>query len=176
MKISVFGLGYVGVVSAACLAADGHDVIGVDPNATKVDLIDRGIAPIVEEDIEALIASSVAAGRLSASMSVADAIQTTELSLICVGTPSQLLYDKHVNLAALTGANKDYILNHIPHISRLMVDSVEKVTDFAETIVVGNKADEFRDVLGRLRDDQVVIDLARISGKTSDRQYQGICW
>ncbi len=87
-----------------------------------------------------------------------------------------LLYDKHVNLAALTGANKDYILNHIPHISRLIVDSVEKVTDFAETIVVGNEADEFRDDLGRLREDQVVIDLARISGKTSDRQYQGICW
>ena len=90
MNISIFGLGYVGAVSAGCLAADGHTVIGVDPNTTKVDLINRGLAPIVEKDIGDMIADSVTQGRLSATTSVRDAVQGSELSLICVGTPSQL--------------------------------------------------------------------------------------
>ena len=90
MNISIFGLGYVGAVSAGCLAADGHTVIGVDPNTTKVDLINRGLAPIVAKDIGDMIADSVTQGRLSATTSVRDAVQGSELSLICVGTPSQL--------------------------------------------------------------------------------------
>jgi GDP-mannose 6-dehydrogenase len=86
------------------------------------------------------------------------------------------LYDKNVKLAALTGANQDYILNHIPHISKLMVDSMEEVLDFAETIVIGNGAEEFRQVPGRLRDDQQLVDLVRISQQQSGKQYDGICW
>jgi GDP-mannose 6-dehydrogenase len=436
MKISVFGLGYVGAVSAGCLASDGHEVIGVDPNQTKVDLINRGVTPIIEKDIGEMIAAAAKAGRLRATTSVAEAVQGSDLSLVCVGTPSQLngnldlsyvrrvceeigaalkaksgfhvvvarstmlpgsmrnvviptleqasgkvagkdfgvcnnpeflregtavfdyyhppktvigetdaragdllvqlyakmeaplvrtsvetaemvkyadnnwhalkvafaneignickavgidghevmsifcqdtklnlsayymkpgfafggsclpkdvraltykarsldvdtpvlnailpsnerqvakaidmitgkghrkvgvlgfafkagtddlrespmvdviehligkgyelrLYDKNVNLAALTGANRDYILNHIPHISRLMVNAMEEVTDWAETIVVGNGAAEFRGVPDQLKLGQVVVDYVRISERTSGASYDGICW
>jgi len=90
MNISVFGLGYVGVVAAGCLAADGHHVIGVDPNDAKVDLINRGVPPIVEGDIAGLIESAVESGRLRATDDVREAVLASEMSLVCVGTPSQL--------------------------------------------------------------------------------------
>lgn len=90
MKISVFGLGYVGAVSAGVLAKEGHQVIGVDPSATKVALINAGNTPIIERDIGEIIARVVADGRLRATADVAAAIANSELSLICVGTPSQL--------------------------------------------------------------------------------------
>lgn len=90
MKISVFGLGYVGAVSAGCLANDGHTVVGVDPNPVKVDLINRGVTPIVEKDIGEMIATAVANGKLRATVDVDAAVGETDLSLICVGTPSQL--------------------------------------------------------------------------------------
>jgi GDP-mannose 6-dehydrogenase len=436
MKISIFGLGYVGAVSAGCLASDGHEIIGVDPNQTKVDLINQGISPIIEKDIGEMIAKAVQGGRLRATVSVEEAVIGSDLSLVCVGTPSQLngnldlsyvrrvceeigaamrkkpgfhvivarstmlpgsmrsvviptlehasgktagvdfgvcnnpeflregtavfdyyhppktvigetdaragqmlvdlyatmdapmvrtdvetaemvkyadnnwhavkvafaneigniakavgidghkvmsifcqdtklnlsayymkpgfafggsclpkdvraltykarsldldlpllnailpsnqrqidraidmivskghrkvgvlgfafkagtddlrespmvevveyligkgfdlrLYDRNVNLAALTGANRDYILNHIPHISRLMVDSIEAVTGFAETIVIGNGANEFRDIPSSLRQGQVVVDFVRIAERTSGSDYDGICW
>ena len=436
MNISIFGLGYVGAVSAGCLATDGHTVVGVDPNQTKVDLINRGVTPIIERDIGEMIATCAANGRLRATTSVRDAVIATDLSLICVGTPSQLngnldlsyvrrvceeigaalatkssfhvvvarstmlpgsmrniviptleqasgkkagvdfgvcnnpeflregtavydyhhppktvigetdaragqmlvdlyakmdapmirtdvetaemvkyadnswhavkvafaneignlskavgidghkvmqifcqdtklnlsayymkpgfafggsclpkdvraltykarsldvdtpllnavlpsnqrqieraidmvlakgkrkvgvlgfafkagtddlrespmvdviealigkgyelrLYDKNVNLAALTGANRDFILNHIPHISRLMVESIDEVLEFAETLVIGNGAPEFRAALGSLRPEQVVVDYVRVSDATSHAAYDGICW
>jgi GDP-mannose 6-dehydrogenase len=436
MKISIFGLGYVGAVSAGCLATDGHEVVGVDPNRTKVDLINAGKTPIIEKDIGEMIAAAVAAGRLRATTDVRQAVMDTDISLICVGTPSQLngnldlsyvrrvceeiggalrdkstfhvvvarstmlpgsmrnvviptlesysgkqagvdfgvcnnpeflregtavydyyhppktvigesdtragdvlvelykdmdaplirtdietaemvkytdnnwhalkvafaneignlckalgidghkvmqifcqdtklnlspyymkpgfafggsclpkdvraltykgksldldlpvlnaimpsnqrqiekaiamitakgrrkvgilgfafkagtddlresplvdvieyligrgfdlrLYDRNVNLAALTGANRDYILNHIPHISKLMVQSMDEVLDFAETVVIGNGAEEFRPVPDRLRPDQMLVDLVRITDRVSGGQYDGICW
>lgn len=437
MRISIFGLGYVGSVSAGCLASDGHTVIGVDPNQTKADLINRGLSPIVEKDIGEMIAAQVKAGRLSATTSVAEAVNGSDLSLVCVGTPSQLngnldlsyvrrvceeigealkhkagfhvvvarstmlpgsmrdvviptleassgktagvdfgvcnnpeflregtavwdyynppktvigesdakagdlltqlyagmsaplvrtrietaemvkyadnvwhalkvgfanevgnlckaldidshkvmeifcqdtklnlspyylkpgfafggsclpkdvraltykgksldvplpilnailpsnqlqvqrgvdmvlakgrkrvgvlgfsfkagtddlrespvveviemllgkgvelrIYDKNVNMAALTGANRDYILNHIPHISRIMVDTPAEVMDFAEVVVVGNGAAEFRELIAARRDGQVVVDLVRIvDSKSVEGSYDGICW
>lgn len=90
MKIAVFGLGYVGVVAAGCLAAGGHRVIGVDPNSTKVDLVNRGVAPIIEKDIGELIVAAVRGGLLRATADVREAVLTSDLSLVCVGTPSQL--------------------------------------------------------------------------------------
>jgi len=89
LKISVFGLGYVGTVSAGCLANDGHEVIGVDPVQTKVNLINNGQTPIIEADIGQIIASMVQAGRLRATDDPAQAIEETDLSFVCVGTPSQ---------------------------------------------------------------------------------------
>ncbi|PHV37796.1 nucleotide sugar dehydrogenase [Janthinobacterium sp. BJB304] len=436
MKISIFGLGYVGAVSAGCLATDGHEVIGVDPNKTKVDLINQGTTPIIEKDIGEMIAATVKSGHLRATADVRDAVFGSDMSLICVGTPSQLngnldlshvrkvcqeigaaiaekdsfhvvvarstmlpgsmralviptleaasgkvagvdfgvcnnpeflregtavydyyhppktvigesdekagallvqlyekmdaplvrtdvetaemvkytdntwhavkvafaneignickavgidghkvmeifcqdtklnlspyymkpgfafggsclpkdvraltykarsldldlpllnsilpsnqrqvekgikmivdkgarkvgilgfsfkagtddlresplvdvieyllgkgyelkLYDKNVNLAALTGANQDYILNHIPHISKLMVTNMQDVLDFADTIVIGNGAAEFKTVPASLQPHQHIVDLVRISQEQSGEQYDGICW
>ncbi len=436
MEISIFGLGYVGAVTAGCLATDGHSVIGVDPNTTKVDLINQGITPIVEKDIGDMIANTVRAGLLRATSDAREAVFNSSITLVCVGTPSQIngnldmshvrkvceeigaalrdkrafhvvvmrstmlpgsmraeviptleassgkeagvdfgvcinpeflregtavydyyhppktvigesdtqageilaklyekmdaplictdvetaemvkysdnswhavkvvfaneignickavgidshkvmeifcrdtklnlssyymkpgfafggsclpkdlraltykgknldlelplmnsllrsnerqiengikmvidkgfrkvgilgfsfkagtddlresplvnvieyllgkgyelkLYDSNVNLAALTGANQDYILNHIPHIAKLMVPSIDEVLDFAETIVIGNGAEEFRNVPDHLQAHQVVVDLVRISKERSGKQYDGICW
>lgn len=88
-KVSIFGLGYVGTVSAGCLANDGHQVIGVDPVQTKVGLIDSGESPIIEAGIREIIKSNVQAGRLRATQDEVRAIRETELSFVCVGTPSQ---------------------------------------------------------------------------------------
>lgn len=437
MRISIFGLGYVGAVSAGCLAGDGHEIIGVDPNQTKVDLINKGSSPIIEKDIGEMIAVASADRLLRATGDVREAVMGSDMSLICVGTPSQSngnlnlshvrmvceqigaaikdknafhvvaarstmlpgsmrnvviptleefsgkqagtgfgvcnnpeflregtavydyynppktvigesdtragdmlvqlyakmnaplirtdvetaemvkytdnnwhalkvafaneignickavgidghkvmeifcqdtklnlssyymrpgfafggsclpkdvraltykgksldldlpvlnaimpsnrrqiekaiamitdkghrrvgilgfafkagtddlrespmvdvieyligkgydlrLYDKNVNLAALTGANREYILNHIPHISKLMVESMDEVLELTETIVIGNGAEEFRGVPGRLRPGQVVVDLVRISKERSQpEKYDGICW
>lgn len=89
MKISIFGLGYVGAVSAGCLAKDGHTVVGVDPYQPKVELINAGRTPVIEQDIGGIIERAVADGLLSATRNVQQAVRETDISLICVGTPSQ---------------------------------------------------------------------------------------
>lgn len=88
MRISIFGLGYVGSVSAGCLASLGHEVIGVDVNPTKVEMINAGQSPAIEKEIDILIKESVQAGRLRAVTCAAEAVFASDLSLICVGTPS----------------------------------------------------------------------------------------
>jgi GDP-mannose 6-dehydrogenase len=437
LKVSIFGLGYVGTVSAGCLANDGHEIIGVDPVRIKIDLINHGQSPIIEADIGEIIASTAQEGRLRATDDVNEAIMQTDLSFVCVGTPSQTngnldlkyirrvceeigralkgkisrhtvvirstimpgtmhnivvpilektsgkragldfgvchnpeflregsavhdfncppktvigeldqascetlaslydridaplirtdlrtaemvkyvdnswhalkigfaneignlckafaidahdvmkifcqdkklnispayllpgfafggsclpkdlralayqakmkdldlpiinsilpsnemqvskglelimekghkrigvlgfsfkagtddlresplievterligkgydlrLYDKNVNLASLVGANKDFILNRIPHISRLMVGGIDAVLDHAQTVVIGNKDPDFMNIPDRLRDDQVLVDFVRISGRRSEEgKYDGICW
>ena len=89
MRVSVFGLGYVGCVSAASFAGDGHDVVGVDVNADKVASINAGCSPIVEPGLEDLLGRCASDGRLRATTSTADAIHSTDVSLLCVGTPSR---------------------------------------------------------------------------------------
>lgn len=89
MKIAIFGLGYVGAVSAACLAQEGHEVVGVDPEPSKVALINAGRTPIIEKDIGGIIEAQVAAKRLSASTDAATAMRGTDLIFVCVGTPSR---------------------------------------------------------------------------------------
>jgi GDP-mannose 6-dehydrogenase len=88
MKVSVFGLGYVGTVSAACLAMEGHDVVGVDVNPAKLAMIGEGRTPVVEERIGDIVRDVVASGRLTVTDDVTAAIHGTDLSLVCVGTPS----------------------------------------------------------------------------------------
>ncbi|RPJ80634.1 MAG: nucleotide sugar dehydrogenase, partial [Acidobacteria bacterium] len=89
MKISVFGLGYVGCVSAACLARLGNEVVGVDVNPHKVDLIRTGQSTIVEDEIADIVKNAVCNGLLTATGSAVEAIAGTEISLVCVGTPSR---------------------------------------------------------------------------------------
>ena len=87
------------------------------------------------------------------------------------------VYDRNVQLASLVGANRDYILNRIPHISDLMVDNIEDVLSFADTVVVGTGAEEFRTILTKLRAGQVIVDFVRIVDIRSESgKYDGICW
>ena len=104
MRISIFGLGYVGAVSAGCLSAVGHDVLGVDRAENKVDLINQGKPPVVEKKLGELIEAAVRAGRLRATQDAREAVQSTDISLICVGTPSK--------------PNGDLDLTHVTNVSR----------------------------------------------------------
>jgi GDP-mannose 6-dehydrogenase len=88
MKVAVIGLGYVGTVTAACMATNGHDVWGIDVDAAKVGEICAGRSPVAEPGLDALVAQAVAGGTLHATTSCADAFDETEISLVCVGTPS----------------------------------------------------------------------------------------
>ena len=86
------------------------------------------------------------------------------------------IYDRNVSLASLNGANKEFILNKISHISRLLTPEVEDVIKHSDTLVIGNNADEFREVIKQVNGSRDVIDLVRISEQTSEGTYQGICW
>ena len=88
MKVTVVGLGYVGTVTAACLASRGHHVCGVDIDAAKVDEIRSGRSPVTEPGLDALVSRAVADGRLRATTSCGDALDQADVSLVCVGTPS----------------------------------------------------------------------------------------
>jgi GDP-mannose 6-dehydrogenase len=88
MKVAVIGLGYVGTVTAACLASRGHDVWGVEVDAAKVEEIRAGRSPVAEPGLDVLVAQGVAAGALHATTSCAEALERADVSLVCVGTPS----------------------------------------------------------------------------------------
>jgi GDP-mannose 6-dehydrogenase len=88
MQISIFGMGYVGAVCAACMAESGHEVIGIDTSPIKVDLIKRGKSPVVEPGLEPLLKRQVAAGRVRATSDVNGSVSASDISMICVGTPS----------------------------------------------------------------------------------------
>src|SRR5947208_6224365 len=85
VKVNIYGLGYVGSVSAACLAADGHEVLGLDIDQTKVDSINRGLSPVVEPGLSELIKAGVTSHKLRASTATTE---DSDISLVCVGTPS----------------------------------------------------------------------------------------
>lgn len=98
-KVSIFGMGYVGAVTLGCLASRGYHVIGVDPNPVKADLFRRGLSPIVEKDLPELIRQAKDCGLLNVSDSAREAVLETEMSMICVGTPSRTngsLDDEHL--------------------------------------------------------------------------------
>lgn len=126
MRIAIFGLGYVGAVSGACFAELGHDVVGVDVTDAKIDMINRGEAPIVEEMIAELTAIAVQRGKLRAVKDAASAVRACELSIVSVGTPTardgtpDLSYVDHVvaeigaALAGTTAAHTVVIRSTIP--------------------------------------------------------------
>jgi GDP-mannose 6-dehydrogenase len=154
VRISIFGLGYVGAVSAGCLANDGHAVVGVDPMPTKVDLINRGQTPIIEAEIGEIIAGAVADGRLRATADVAAAIHETDLSFVCVGTPSQP--NGNLDLA--------YIRRVCEQIGSALREKAERhVVVIRSTIVPGTM------------EDIVIPILEEFSGKTAGTGF-GVCY
>ena len=107
MKIAVFGLGYVGCVSASCFAGEGHEVLGVDVAEEKVDIINSGKSPIVEPGLEEKIKEVVAKGLLKATTNFKEAVANSEISLICVGTPSEKKW-KHTPRLYFSGSTADW--------------------------------------------------------------------
>lgn len=90
MRVSIFGLGYVGAVSAGCLALAGHKVYGVDPVKVKIDIINSGRSPIIEHGLDDIISKAITSGRLEATDDAWGAVLDSDISVVCVGTPSQL--------------------------------------------------------------------------------------
>lgn len=115
-KLSIFGLGYVGSVTAACLAHKGHEVLGVDINSDKVAILESGHSPIVEAGMEDLVASGRRACRLHATTDTVSAVLRSDISLICVGTPSQ--------------RNGKLDLSHIERVCREVGEALRKKNEF----------------------------------------------
>jgi GDP-mannose 6-dehydrogenase len=153
VKISIFGLGYVGTVSAGCLAQNGHEVIGVDPMRTKVDLINAGQSPIIEVEIGEIIAEAVRTGRLRATDNQDEAINQTELSFVCVGTPSQV--------------NGNLDLTYIRRVCELIGRALKNKTA-RHTVVIRSTI-----LPGTMRD-IVIPTLEEYSGKKAGADF-GVC-
>jgi GDP-mannose 6-dehydrogenase len=153
MKLSVFGIGYVGCVSAACFANGGHDVTGVDLNATKVAIINSGKSPIVEAGIEELIGRTVAAGRLRATTNSLDAVTQSDLSLVCVGTPSN--------------TNGSLDLDHVKHVCE-EIGAALKLKPERHTVVIRST------MLPGTVEGLVIPTLETASGKRVGHDF-GVC-
>jgi len=151
--VSVFGLGYVGCVSAACFAKQGHSVVGVDVSTAKVDMLNAGKSTILEVGIGELVAEMVAAGRLRATTDVADAVRSTEISLICVGTPSR--------------TNGSIDLQYIERVCTEIGETLRGI-DRWHTVVIRST------VLPGTMDGVVIPALERASGKTFGQDF-GAC-
>jgi GDP-mannose 6-dehydrogenase len=154
MNISIFGLGYVGAVSLACLARDGHSVIGVDIDPAKLELIRSGNTPVVEEGMVELMARVAASGRVSVTTDVSQAVLGSDLSLICVGTPS-----------ASNGSQDQSAMLKLAHeLGRAMRDkSGGHVFVFRSTLVPGTVEDVLKPIV------------ERESGKNSGRDFD-VCF
>ncbi|MBI3367616.1 MAG: nucleotide sugar dehydrogenase, partial [Burkholderiales bacterium] len=135
MKISIFGLGYVGAVSLACLSRDGHEVIGVDIERTKLDLIAAGKTPVVEEGMVDLMAAAAASGRVTVTTDARAAVLGSEISLVCVGTPS----------AANGSQDQGAILRLAKEMGQAIKAKADKhVVVFRSTLVPGTVEDVLR--------------------------------
>ena len=138
MKISIFGLGYVGAVSLACLARDGHDVIGVDIDRTKLDLIAAGKTPVVEEGMVELMQQVAAGGHVTVTTDVAQALAGSEISLVCVGTPSAANGSQDQGAVLRLAAQLGQALAH---------KSTPHVVVFRSTLVPGTVEDVLRPIV-----------------------------
>lgn len=153
MKISVFGLGYVGAVSSACLANDGHHVIGVDVNGVKVGMINQGKTPIIEKDLGKIIEQASQNGLLRATTDAREAIRNSDMSFVCVGTPSQL--------------NGNLDLSYIRRVCETIGNEL-KEKESAHTVVIRST------ILPGTMKNVIVPTLEEHSGKRSGKDF-GIC-
>ncbi len=153
-RVSVFGLGYVGAVSVGCLAESGHEVVGVDVNAAKVESIGAGRSPIVEPGLEELLRRGVAAGRVRATRESAAAVAQSDLSLLCVGTPSN--------------PNGSLDLTHVRRVSEAIGAALAHKAGYH--VVVARST-----MLPGSTQEVVVPSLERLSGRRAGRDF-GVCY
>ncbi len=154
MRISVLGLGYVGAVSSACLANRGHQVYGVDINPEKVRIINEGRSPVVEKEIDQVIADVVASGNLVATTDMKEALSNTDIYFICVGTPSQ--ENGSIDLS--------YIHRVMEEIGCYLRD-----TDSYKTVVVRST------IIPGTTMEHIVPSLESVSGKKAGEAF-GVCF
>jgi len=152
--ISIFGLGYVGAVSAACLADNGHQVIGVDVNPTKVEMINRGQSPVVEEGMSELICKGVGDGRIRATTDAFEAVAKSDISFICVGTPSN--------------GNGSLNLEYVRRVSAEIGQALRDKDDYH--VVVARST-----MLPGSTEEEVIQTLEQTSGKVTGRDF-GVCF
>jgi GDP-mannose 6-dehydrogenase len=142
MKVSIFGLGYVGAVTAGCLTEQGHVIIGADVQPEKVDAFNTGRSPIIEPELDDLLAAARKDGRLSATTSAQEAVLGSDVSIICVGTPS--LESGRLNL--------DYVRKVSEQIaSVLRASGKSHVILFRSTMLPGSTRQMVRDFFEDLR-------------------------
>ncbi len=153
IAVSVFGLGYVGCVSSACFAKQGHQVIGVDVSPSKVGMINAGTATIVENGIGEMVAEMVKSGRLSATTDAADAVRRSDISLICVGTPS--------------GSNGSIDLRYVERVCEQIGETL-RTKPTRHTVVIRST------VLPGTTAGLVIPTLERTSGKKAGKDF-GVC-
>jgi GDP-mannose 6-dehydrogenase len=153
LKVSIFGLGYVGTVCAGCLAREGHEIIGVDPVRAKVELVNAGKSPIIESEIEEIIRDAVKTGRLRATDDSIRAILETDLSFVCVGTPSQI--------------NGNLDLTHVRHVCEQLGQGLKDKTT-RHTVVIRSTI-----LPGTMRR-MVLPVLEENSGKKAGKDF-GVC-
>ena len=165
------------------------DLRAINYKAKQVDVevpVLSSILPSNRQQIERAVEMVLATGKkrvgifgFSFKAGTDDLRESPMVTLIetLIGKGLQLnIYDRDVSLARLFGANKEYIERQIPHIAQLMRTSIDEVLEFADVLVVGNKAHEFDAIEQKRKEGQVVIDLVRLFDKTSNDSYQGICW
>lgn len=149
MKVAVFGLGYVGTVCGACFAHYGHEVIGVDVNPLKVEMIARGQSPIVEPELDKFLSEAHSSGRLRATTDPREAVAWADLSLVCVGTPS------HEN----GSLNLDFIFG----VCRQIGEALREKSEFHVVVIRSTVLPGTVEQCARL--------IAEASGKTEDRDF-----
>lgn len=153
MRISVFGLGYVGSVTAGCLAEMGHTIVGVEPNPTKLGMLNRGQSPIVEAGFQEILKKFVAIGQISATSDWAAAMAQTELAIVCVGTPS------------LESGNID--LSHVHRAAEQIGSALRDKKDYFRVVIRST-------VLPGTVEEVVIPVLERASGRQAGRDF-GVC-
>jgi len=152
MKIVIFGMGYVGITAAACLASEGHRVVGVDVSSSKVQEINSGRTPIAEPGLQELITKALADGLLSATTSIDSVLDDADLAIVCVGTPSAVdgshnmsyIADVTRQIAAATGAGRVKPLT-VAYRSTMRPGTIEELIIPVARSVIGDRVDEVLD-------------------------------
>ena len=153
MRICVFGLGYVGSVTAGCLAEMGHTVVGVEPNPTKLDMLKQGQSPIIEGGLEELLKKYVATGQISATPDWRAAVEQTEMAIVCVGTPSL--------------RNGSIDLGHVRRAAEHLGSALRDRRDYFRVVIRST-------VLPGTVEDVILPVIERVSGKRAGQDF-GIC-
>jgi GDP-mannose 6-dehydrogenase len=153
MNISIFGLGYVGCVSLGCLAENGHNITGVDISSIKVDLVNNGKPTIIEKDIDVLVESNHKKGRIKATIEYREAILESEVSIVCVGTPSS--NEGHLNLS--------YIFKTAEQIGEILKEKTTFHTIAIRSTVLPGTNEKYGEIIEKISGKKRNVDFAIVS-------------